>query len=173
MVILSVVFVAHISSYTPQNKSDMQDISGEMTPLLHTNDVVLSGQPDQVPLAWYYLPSDLRYTSVLGKFKDPSYMDWVYALKRLRASQPNAVVNPLVASLKPGQHLLFVRPLTEGAQNWKSSWTSLVRRRSAQIGQILQGDVNRGVLRQVSWTPHNYPGSSILADSAVLYQKVT
>jgi hypothetical protein len=172
-IILTVVFVTHISSYTPQNKSDMRGISGEMTPLLHSGDVVLSGQPDQLPLAWYYLPGNLQYATSLGGVKDARYMDWVYALRRLRASRPNAVVDPLVASLKPGQQLLFVRPLTEGAQNWKSSWTSLVRRRSAQIGQILQDDVNRGILRQVSWAPHNYRGASILADSAVLYQKVT
>jgi hypothetical protein len=151
----------------------MRGISGEMTPLLHSGDVVLSGQPDQLPLAWYYLPGNLQYATSLGGVKDARYMDWVYALRRLRASRPNAVVDPLVASLKPGQQLLFVRPLTEGAQNWKSSWTSLVRRRSAQIGQILQDDVNRGILRQVSWAPHNYRGASILADSAVLYQKVT
>jgi mannosyltransferase len=170
---LSVVFVVHVSSYTPQYKSDMRDISGEMTPLLHPNDLVFSGQPDQLPLAWYYLPSGLQYAGTLGRVSDPSYMNWVYALKRLRASQPAAVLDPLVASLKPGQQLLFVRPLTEGAQNWKSSWTSLVRRRSAQLGQILQNDVDRGILRQVAWAPHNYRGASILADSAVLYQKVT
>jgi hypothetical protein len=100
-------------------------------------------------------------------------MNWVFALRRLRHAQPAVELDPLVASLKPGQQLLFVRPLTEGAQNWKASWTALVRRRSAQLGQILQNDVNRGILRQVTWAPHNYRGASILADSAVLYQKVT
>jgi hypothetical protein len=151
----------------------MQDVSGEMTPLLHPGDLVVSGQPDQLPLAWYYLPPGVQYASALGRVRDPSYMDWVYALRRLRAAQPAAVLDPLIASLKPGQQLLYVRPLTEGAQNWKSSWTSLVRRRSAQLGQILQNDVERGILKQVSWAPHNYRGASILADSAVLYQKVT
>jgi hypothetical protein len=170
---LSVIFVVHISSYTTQYKSDMRDISGEMTPLMHPGDLVLSGQADQLPLAWYYLPADLHYVQWVGHPQDPSYMDWVYALRHLRATQPAAVLDPLVASLKPGQQLLFVRPLTEGAQNWKASWTALVRRRSAQLGQILQNDVNRGILRQVTWAPHNYRGASILADSAVLYQKVT
>ncbi len=172
-IVLSVVFVTHLSSYAPQNKSDMRDISGEMSPLLHHGDWVLSGQPDQLPLAFYYLPGDLRYASVLGRVRDASYMDWVYALKRLRASRPAAVVDGLVANLEPGQQILYVRPLTEGAQNWKSPWTALVRRRSAQIGQLLTYDVSRGILRQVTWAPHNYRGSSILADSAVLYQKVS
>jgi hypothetical protein len=172
-IVLSVVFVVHISSYTPQYKSDMRDISGEVTPLLHPGDLVVSGQPDQLPLAWYYLPAGLQYATSLGRVSDGSYMNWVYALRRLQATQPAPTLDPLVASLKPGQQLLFVRPLTEGAQNWKSAWTALVRRRSAQLGQILQNDVDRGILRQVAWAPHNYRGSSILADSAVLYQKVT
>jgi hypothetical protein len=172
-IVLAVVFVVHISSYTPQYKSDMRDISGEVTPLLHPGDLVVSGQPDQLPLAWYYLPAGLQYATSLGRVSDASYMNWVYALRRLRATQAAPTIDPLIASLKPGQQLLFVRPLTEGAQNWKSAWTALVRRRSAQLGQILQNDVNRGILRQVVWAPHNYRGASILADSAVLYEKVT
>ena len=34
----------------------MRDISGEMTPHLHPGDLVVSAQPEQVPLTWYYLP---------------------------------------------------------------------------------------------------------------------
>ena len=47
---------------------------------------------------------------------------------------------PLINSLKPGQQLLFIRPMTEGAQNWQAPWTVLVRRRSAQWGAIIAGD---------------------------------
>ena len=64
-------------------------------------------------------------------------MNWVDALSRLQHANPAGDAGPLVASLKPGQQLLFVRPLTEGAQNWEAPWTQLVRRRSAQWGAIL------------------------------------
>jgi hypothetical protein len=152
----------------------MRDISGELTPILRSNAVVVDAQPDSTPLAWYYLPGTLHdYQTTLGPVKDPSFMDWVYALKRLQAANPQAVLPPLVASLKPGQQLLYVRPLTEGANNWKSAWTQLVRRRAAQWGQILQDDVNRGILKAVATAPHNYRGASILAYSAVLYEKVS
>ncbi|HUA50203.1 MAG TPA: glycosyltransferase family 39 protein [Solirubrobacteraceae bacterium] len=170
---LSVLFVVHPSSYAPVYKSDMQDISGEVTPLLHRGDLVVSAQPDSMPLAWYYLPAGLRWASTIGPVKDPSYMDWVYAQKRLEHAAPAATLDPLVASLRPGQQLLYVRPLTEGQNNWKAPWTSLVRRRAAQWGQILQDDVNSGVLKEVTYAPHNYRGASILAYSAVLYQKVS
>ena len=83
---------------------------------------------------------------------------------------PQATLAPLLASLKPGQQILYVRPLTEGAQNWKAPWTQLVRRRAAQWGALLAGDKN---LRVVAVAPHNYRGACCVADSAVLYQKVS
>jgi mannosyltransferase len=170
---LSVLFVGHISSYAPKDKSDMRDISGEMRPLLGSDALVVSAQPDSTPLAWYYLPDGLRYATTIGPVTDPTYMNWVYALKRLQDARPAATLDPLVASLKPGQQLLYIRPLTEGANNWRSSWTELVRLRAAQWGQLLQNDVASGVLKPIAWAPHNYRGSSVLAYSAVLYQKVT
>jgi hypothetical protein len=172
-VALTLAFVVHISSYAPQFKSDMRDIGGEVTPLLHQDAVVVNAQPDSTPLSWYYLPAGLQYVTTIGRVNDPTYMDWVYALKRLTGAQPAATLDPLVASLKPGQQLLYIRPLTEGQTNWKSPWTQLVRRRAAQWGQILQNDVNRGVLKPIFTAPHNYRGASILAYSAVLYEKAS
>jgi hypothetical protein len=69
--------------------------------------------------------------------------------------------------------LLFVRPLTEGAQNWEAPWTLWVRRRSAQWGAVFSKDVSDGVLRQVATAPLNYPGACCVADSAVLYRKTS
>jgi mannosyltransferase len=169
-VALSIVFVVHIASYAPQYKSDMRDVSGEMTPLLHQGDLVIVGQPDQAPLAWYYLPAGLKYATTIGAVKDPRYMDWVFALKRLNAANPQATLTPLLASLRPGQQVLYLRPLTEGAQNWKAPWTILVRRRSAQWGALLAADPQ---LKPVAVAPHNYRGACCVADSAVLYQKVS
>jgi mannosyltransferase len=171
MIALSVLFLYNPAAYTPQYKSDMRDVGGEMTPRLHVSDLVVVGQPEQTPLAYYYLPGGLRYANTLGTVSDPTYMNWVNALQRLKDTNPQATLDPLVASLKPGQQLLYVRPLTEGAQNWQAPWTQLVRRRSAQWGQILQNDVNSGILKPEAWAPHNYRGSCCVADSAVLYQK--
>jgi mannosyltransferase len=167
-ILLSVVFTVHVSSYTPQYKSNMREISGELSKDLHPGDMVLVGQPEQVPLAYYYLPGNLRYASTLGAVSNPTYMDWVYALRRLGNAKPQATLGPLLASLRPGQQVLFIRPLTEGANNWKASWTLLVRRRSAQFGAILAADPS---LKPVAWAPHNYRGACCVADSALLYKK--
>jgi hypothetical protein len=98
---------------------------------------------------------------------DPRAFNWVYALRRLRASKPTQTLGPLLASLRPGQQVLFVRPLTEGAQNWQADWTRVVRRRSAQWGALLAGDPQ---LVPEAWAPHNYRGVCCVGDSAILYR---
>jgi hypothetical protein len=168
-VVFMVVFLSNPASYTPQYKSDMRDVGAEMAPLMHPGDVVLVAQPEQVPLSWYYLPAGLRFASPIGPVADPRYMNWVNALDKLRKSNPATNLLPLLATLKPGQQLLYVRPMTEGAQNWEAPWTMLVRRRAAQFGAILAAD---HALRPVAWAPHNYRGACCVADSAVLYEKV-
>jgi mannosyltransferase len=171
---LSVVFLANPKSFTPQYKSDMRDVAGEVGPLLHPGDLVVMGQPEQTTLAWYYLPGGLRFANTAGgAVPHPSYMNWVDALSRLKRTDPQATLGPLVAGLKPGQQLLYLRPLTEGAQNWEAPWTQLVRRRAAQWGAILTSDVAAGTLKPVAVAPHNYRGACCVADSAVLYQKAS
>jgi hypothetical protein len=172
-ILICVAFLADPKSFTPQYKSDMRDVAGEIGPLLHKGDLVVVGQPEQTTLAWYYLPGGLRYANTTGTVADPTYMNWVNALSRLQHANPQATLGPLVASLKPGQQLLYVRPLTEGAQNWQAPWTQLVRRRSAQWGAILTSDVAAGTLKPVAWAPHNYRGACCVADSAVLYKKAS
>jgi mannosyltransferase len=169
--VLSVVFLLNPSSVASSYKSDMRDVGGEMAPLLHPGDLVISGQPEQTPLAWYYLPDGLRYANTIGPVANPSYMNWVDADKRLKDADPQTTLSPLVASLKPGQQLLYVRPLTEGVKNWQAPWTELIRRRAAQWGAILQADVNNGTLKVVALAPHYYRGAPDIADSAVLYKR--
>jgi hypothetical protein len=168
MIVLSVIFLLNETPYVHPFKSDMRDVSGEMTSLLHRGDLVVVGQPEQVSLAYYYLPDGLRYANTIGPVDDPTYMNWVNALSRLRRAGPAATLGPLVAGLKPGQQLLYVRPLTEGAENWKAPWTRLVRRRSAQWGALLAAN---GQLKEVAWAPHNYRGDCCVGDSAILYRK--
>ncbi|MGI9184244.1 MAG: glycosyltransferase family 39 protein [Solirubrobacteraceae bacterium] len=165
---LVVVFWANPAKFTPQYKSDVRDIAGEIGPLLHPGDLVILGQPEQVPLSWYYLPTGLRFADVTGPSTDPQSMNWVNALSRLQHADPHTTLDRLVATLKPNQQVLFVRPLTEGAQNWQAPWTELVRRRAAQWGALFASDPS---LKPVAWAPHNYRGACCVADSALLYRK--
>ena len=74
----------------------------------------------------------------------------------------------MLDKLKNGQHVLYIRPLTEGVIGWKAPWTSEIRTRSAQWGKILQNDKQ---LKMEAWAPHNYRGACCVADSAILYVK--
>jgi hypothetical protein len=172
-IVFAVAFSVNAKSFTPTYKSDMRDVAGELGPLLHRGDVVVTAQPEQTPLASFYLPGGLTYYTPAGPVSDPTYMNWSGALGRLQDSAPRATADRLVASLSPGQQLLYVRPLTEGVENWRAPWSQLVRRRSAQWGAILSGDVAAGTLRRIAWAPHNYRGACCVADSAVLYQKTS
>ncbi len=88
-IVLCVGFLANPGSFTPTFKSDLRDLNGEIGPLLHTGDLVVVGQPEQTPLAWYYLPAGVRFANtVSGLVKDPTYMNWSDAQSRLRARRP-------------------------------------------------------------------------------------
>ena len=172
-VIFCVAFLANAGSFAPPYKSDMKDVAAEMQSLVHRGDLVVVAQPDQAPLAYYYLPAGLRFASTLGPVANPSVMNWMGAMGRLQDADPRTTLGTLVASLKPGQQLLYVRPLTEGVKNWKAAWPALVRRRAAQWGQLLQAERANGTLKPVATAPHNYRGSCCVADSAVLYEKAS
>jgi mannosyltransferase len=167
--LLVIVFWANPASFTPHNKSDMRDIAGEMAPRMHRGDLVIVTQPEEVPLAWYYLPAGLQFANPTGIVRDKQSMNWVNALSRLQNANPSATLTRLIATLKPDQQVLFVRPLTEGAQNWQAPWTRLVRRRSAQWGALLASNPS---LKPVAWAPHTYRGSCCVANSAILYRKL-
>jgi mannosyltransferase len=172
-IVFCVAFLVNAGSFAPSHKSDMKDIAAEMSPYLHPGDLVVVGQPEQAPLAWYYLPAKLRYASTTGRITNPAVTNWMGAMSRLQAAGPRATLAPLIASLRPGQQLLYVRPLTEGAKNWNAAWPALVRRRSAQWGQLLEDQQADGTLKAVALAPHNYPSACCEATSAVLYQKAS
>ena len=166
-IVLAVVLIIPPSKYAPAYKSDMRDVGGEMAPPLRAGDLVVSGQPEQVPLAWYYLPNGLRYANTLGPVSDPRHMDWVNALHHLQHANPQATLAPLLASLRPGQRLLYLQPVTIPVADWQAPWTQLVRRRAAQWGAILSSDPH---LKRIAIAPHFYHPACCVADSAVLYQ---
>jgi mannosyltransferase len=166
---LAVILVLPEVPYVHPFKSNLRDVSGELTPRLHRGDLVVVAQPEQVALSYYYLPAGLRYANTIGPVRNPTYMNWVDALSRLQRARPAATLGPLVASLKPGQQLLYLRPITEGSANWEAPWTRLVRRRAAQWGALLASDHQ---LSEVAWAPHsNNLGYCCVADSAILYRK--
>jgi hypothetical protein len=172
-IVIALWYMHDPAAFAPKDKSNVREVAAEMAPRLHPGDLVVVGQPEQTPLNWYYLPGGLRFSNTARHGRviaDPRYMDWVDALDNLKATPPVASLHRLVSTMRPGQQLLFVRPLTEGAQNWDAPWTLWVRRRSAQWTQALTDDVSRGILTVVAHAPDTYQDACCVADSAVLYR---
>lgn len=169
--LLTLAFAANAASFAPQYKSDLRDVAGELAPYLHAGDLVLVAAPEQSALAYYYLPAGLRFASPMGPIAHPSYMNWVNAYSRLLGSDPRQTLRSLIGSLRPGQRLLYARPLTEGALAWNQAWAGLVRRRAAQIGTLLAADPQ---LRAIpgALAPHNYRSACCTADSAIVYTRL-
>ncbi len=166
--VLACAFLVDTASFIAPYKSDMREVSGELSGDLRPGDVVFVAQPEQTPLAWYYLPAGLRYVTSLGPDPHPTYMNWDNAYSRLRDANPTVLAPRLVASLRPGQRLIVIRPLTEGELAWAKPWAALVRRRAAQWGELLASNPALAPLPGAV-APGNYPGSCCIANSAVVY----
>ncbi len=151
-----------------RNKSDVRDVAATLRTELHPGDLVIVGQSEQVPVNWYYLPGGLRFATPLGATADPRAMNWVDVVDKLKAAQPRETLEPLLGTLRRGQRVLFIRPLTVGIENWEAPWTQLVRRRSAQWGRLLEDDRR---FTRTATAPLFYNYSSTVGNSAVLYQR--
>jgi mannosyltransferase len=106
---------------------------------LERGDLVVSTHPEHTPVMRLYLGGGYRWATSMGAVADPRIMDWRDALERLRAARPAATAEPLVASLRSGQHLLRVQPIIRSAR-WRAPWTALVRRRAMQWERRLDRD---------------------------------
>jgi hypothetical protein len=149
-------------------KSNMRNIVTEVNPRLERGTLVIVGQPEQVPLAWYYLPGGMRFADPMGPTSDPRMLNWVKVVDRLRAATPRRTYDQLVESVPVGGQVLLIRPLTVGIMNWSAPWTFEVRRRSAQWSELLQRDPR--FVKEVA-SPWFYIPASTVANSAVLYRR--
>jgi mannosyltransferase len=98
---------------------------------LRPGDLVISTQPEQVPVLRRYLPDGLTYLTPLGAPPDPSVMDWRDALRRLRAAS-----GPGLPRLAPGRRIVLVTPV--GIR--RSPWARAVRRSTRRWRAALRAD---------------------------------
>src|SRR3712207_7953513 len=111
-----------------------------MEPRLQPGDLVVSTQPEQVPVLSYYLPEELRYATPFGVQTDLGVTDWRDGPQHFDRTGVDTQLLPLVDRLKPGQQLLLVRPIIARPERWHAPWTSRVRDRSIEYEGVLRGD---------------------------------
>jgi hypothetical protein len=134
-------------------KSNARAIAAKIGPVLRAGDTVLPTWPEQVPVLHHYLPAGLRYATPLGPVADPSVMDWRDAMARFRRSSVATTLEPLLAGLPVGGHVVLIRP-TLGKKGWSAPWTRLVRRRTIEWTAAMAKDRR---LRLVGQVPSRKP----------------
>jgi hypothetical protein len=108
------------------DKSNVRAIAHGVAPYVRSGDLVLSTHPEQVPALRYYLGARVRYATQLGPVADPRIMDWRDALDRIEAVTVQRNLEPVLATVRPGQHLVVVSPLVRDYRAWQAPWTSEV-----------------------------------------------
>jgi mannosyltransferase len=160
-------------SYGLENKSNASDLRKAVVPELEQGDLVVSMQPEQVPLLAYHLEDlgrtpKLSFATPLGAVENDRVMDWTDGYDKLKEATPATNFDPLLDSLPPGGRVLIVHPVTQRADDWDAPWTQLVRRRSAQWGAALAADRR---FEKVGPFPANYRRATRIGVRGVLYEK--
>jgi mannosyltransferase len=140
LVALAVVLSVWLPFNAISHKSIVRHTVRLASPHLTRGDLVISTHPEQVPLINYYMAPGMRYATELGPVRDPGVMDWVDALDRMRAATPRKNLEPLLATLRPGQHVLLMRPVIGTGDAWTAPWTKLVRQRSGDWARAMLHD---------------------------------
>lgn len=94
---------------------------------VRAGDLVISTQPEQVPVLHRYLPAGVVYLTPLGAPADPSMLDWRDALPRLRAGRVASTLLPRLRALPAGARVLLVTPV--GGRSG-APWSRAVRART-------------------------------------------
>jgi hypothetical protein len=109
-------------------KSNARTVATGFSALIRPGDLVVSTQPEQVPVLDRYLPAGVVYLTPLGVVPDPRQVDWRDGLARLRAGRAERELTPLLDRLAPGRRILLVTPALDGLP--RAPWGRTVRRRT-------------------------------------------
>jgi len=135
----------------PAAKSNARAVAASVAQSLRPGDLVVSTQPEQVPVLHRYLPVGVAYLTPLGTPADPSLTDWRDALARLRAARAERLLLPRVRLLRPGRRVVLVIPV---ARRPRSRWSRAVRRRTVEWRAALRAEPR---LRWIGRTSHPDP----------------
>lgn len=113
----------------PDEKSNVRDMAQAVAPSLGRGDLVISTQPEQVPVIHYYLASvpGLRYGTLWGPVADVGVTDWRDGVRRLKQATISGDLEPLLDGVRPGARVALVVPDFSLYGRWKAPWSRQVR----------------------------------------------
>ena len=139
----------------PPEKSNVREIAAAIEPTLEPGDLVVSTQPEQIPVLDYYLPDGLRYATLWGPVSDLGVTDWRDGVERLEATAARRDLEPLIRGLEPGRRLVLIEPIVYDVERWSAPWTELVRLRSVEWRHHVREDDRLQITAVVP--PTSYP----------------
>jgi hypothetical protein len=139
----------------PPEKSNVRDVAEALAPALAPGDLIVSTQPEQIPVLDYYLPDGLRYATLWGRVSDTGVTDWRDGVARLEATAAERDLEPLIRELEPGRRLVLIEPIVYEVERWSAPWTELVRRRSVEWRDRIRQDPRLQITAVVP--PTSYP----------------
>jgi mannosyltransferase len=152
---LALVALMWLAYRPPVEKSNVRTIAETIEPSLAPGDVIVSTQPETVPVLRYYLGRSYQYATLTGRLTETGVWDWRDGVKRLQATSPARDLAPIVNSLPVGHRLVLVEPITWLRKSWQAPWTKLVRIRSQEWRQWLSDDprLRTTAIEPVQFTP--------------------
>jgi hypothetical protein len=135
-------------------RSNARAVAGSMAIDIRPGDLVVSTQPEQVPVLNRYLPPGVRYLTPLGVPADPRLLDWRDALPQLRAGRASRVLVPRLRELVPGRRVLLVTPVPRRTPS-TAPWLRSVWARTYEWRSVLRSDPR---LRPLGATSRVDPG---------------
>ena len=168
LVALALVLLPWLTHTLPANKSNVEEVAAQIAPTVAPGDLVVSTQPDQVPVLHYYFPPGLRYATPMGSVYDPRLMDWRDALERMRDARVETSLAPLLDELPVGAHVVLVRPIFRNPSDRAAPWLAVIRHKSVEWGRTLGRDDR---FRRLDAVPRSLDRVAVNEVRAVVYVK--
>jgi hypothetical protein len=165
---LVIVSVMGVGDTAPTEKSNVRAVAEGIGPSLSAGDLVVSTQPEQVPVLHYYLPDGVRFATLTGPVRDLGVTDWRDGTQRLEAASAGRDLAPLLDALPVGHRLALVEPSFHELKRWKAPWTQAVRLHSMEWEQHISNDLR---FRAVTIEPSQTIESGPIAVEATVYIK--
>ncbi len=126
----------------PNAKSNAHYVATTLAPMLHPHDLVISTQPEQLPVLHYYLHDDLglRWATPFGETKELGVTDWRDGAAHFDRTSVDGQLLPLLKSVDKGGQVLLVKPIIYVPKRWRAPWTSRVHNRTIEYEGIMRGD---------------------------------
>jgi hypothetical protein len=158
-----------IGTGAQSQKSNVRDVAQAISPSLRPGDLVVSTQPEQVPVLHHYLPDGVRFSTLTGPVADLGVTDWRDGMIRLRATSARRDLQPELNALPVGARVALVEPIFDDPKQWQAPWTSTVRARSYQWEQQISNDLRFRIMSIEPPPPLISPGP--IPVEATLYVK--